>query len=115
MSLSQTHTNGASLTLTRATANIMPQACSQYEGILSQKGKRMIGPLICIAGMAISFVGSIHCWLVYRDCARRAHVDPERVKRFVESAPLHLLEELKAKRPVCQSCGAPLRLQGEQS
>ncbi|MAY43800.1 MAG: hypothetical protein CML65_00895 [Rhodobacteraceae bacterium] len=75
----------------------------------------MIGPFICIAGIVISFVGAIHCWLVYRDCVRRAHVDPERVKRSVESAPLHLLEELKAKRPACQCCGAPLRLQGEQS
>ena len=115
MSLSQTHTNGASLTLTRATASILPQACSQHDRILSQKGKHMIGPLICIAGMVTCFVGAIHCWLVYRDCVRRAHVDPERVKRFVESAPLHLLEELKAKRPACQCCGAPLRLQGEQS
>ncbi|AWI85759.1 hypothetical protein CEW88_18940 [Alloyangia pacifica] len=70
----------------------------------------MIGPLICIAGMVISVVGSAHCWLVYRDSARSAGVDPERVRRFVESAPLHRLEELKAKRPVCECCGAPLRL-----
>ncbi|GHG88019.1 hypothetical protein [Sulfitobacter sp.] len=72
----------------------------------------MIGPLICIAGMVISVVGSVHCWLVYRESARSARVDPERVRRFVESAPLHRLEELKAKRPVCRCCGAPLEARG---
>jgi len=72
----------------------------------------MIGPLICIAGMVISVVGSGHCWLVYRNFARSARVDPERVRRFLESAPLHRLEELKAKRPVCQCCGAPLEARG---
>lgn len=71
----------------------------------------MIGPIICIAGVAISVVGSIHSWLVYRDVARNAEVDPERVKRFVESAPLHLLEELKVRKPVCRCCGAPLSCQ----
>jgi hypothetical protein len=103
------------LTLKPATASVLPKACSQYDGIRSEKGKRMIGPSICIAGILINVVGAIHCWLVYRDSVRRVRVDPQRVKRFVESAPLHLLEELKAKRPVCQCCGTPLRLQGKQS
>lgn len=69
----------------------------------------MIGPVICIGGIVVCIVGSIHCLLVYRDTVvRQIRVDPERVRRFVESAPLHLLEELKAKRPVCECCGAPL-------
>lgn len=73
----------------------------------------MIGPIICIAGVLICVVGAVHCCLVYQDAMRNARVDPERVRRFVESAPLHLLEELKAKRPVCQCCGAPLEARGE--
>ncbi|WP_218062801.1 hypothetical protein, partial [Phaeobacter sp. B1627] len=68
----------------------VPFDFAQYD---LQKGKPMIGPLICIAGMVISVVGSIHCWLVYRDSVRSARVDPERVRRFVESAPLRLQEE----------------------
>ncbi|PTV93493.1 hypothetical protein C8J27_1156 [Rhodobacter aestuarii] len=74
----------------------------------------MIGPLICIAGVVVCIVGSLHCWLTYRNTVRAVRIDPERVRRFVESAPLHRLEELKAKRPVCQCCGAPLGLQREQ-
>ncbi len=73
----------------------------------------MIGPMICIAGIVICIVGAVHCWVVYRKSVQCARVDPQRVKRFVESAPLHLLEELKTKRPVCQCCGTPLKLQGK--
>lgn len=73
----------------------------------------MIGPMICIAGVVVCVVGSVHCWLTYRDAVRTARIDPERVRRFVESAPLHLLDELKARNPVCQCCGAPLGSRGE--
>jgi len=68
----------------------------------------MIEPIICITGIVVSVIGSVHCCLVYRAEARKAQVDPERVRRFVESAPLHLLEELKARSPVCRCCGGEL-------
>lgn len=73
----------------------------------------MIGPMICIAGVVVSVVGSIHCWLVYRNAVRMVWVDHERVRRFVQSAPLHLLEEQKVQSPVCQCCGAPFGSHGE--
>ncbi|GLP85675.1 hypothetical protein GCM10007921_12350 [Tritonibacter mobilis] len=72
----------------------------------------MIGPIICIAGVLICAVGAVHCCLAYQDAVRNVRVDPERVRRFVDSAPLHRLEEMKAKRLVCQCCGAPLEARG---
>jgi hypothetical protein len=48
-------------------------------------------------GIVSSVEGYFHRWLVYWDGARIVRVDPERGRRFVERAPQHLLEELKAK------------------
>ncbi|OCX65453.1 hypothetical protein BFP70_09420 [Thioclava sp. SK-1] len=40
-----------------------------------------------ISGMLICLVGLVHVIIAYRGTTRSAEPDPERVRRFVESAP----------------------------
>ncbi|TNJ38684.1 hypothetical protein [Phaeobacter sp. B1627] len=43
--------------------------------------------VILISGMLVCLVGVVHVVIGYRGTTRSAEPDPERVKRFVESAP----------------------------
>lgn len=55
-----------------------------------------------ISGMLVCFVGFVHIVTAYRGTTRSAEPDPERVKRFVESAPptpAHLINDSIAPNP----------------
>ncbi|MCE8467526.1 hypothetical protein LZ189_00285 [Rhodovulum sulfidophilum] len=43
--------------------------------------------IIAISGILVCLVGLVHVVIAYRQTTRSAEPDPERVKRFVESAP----------------------------
>lgn len=43
--------------------------------------------VISISGMLVCLVGVVHVVIAYRGTTRSAEPDPERVERFVESAP----------------------------
>ncbi|WP_133260331.1 hypothetical protein [Rhodovulum sp. BSW8] len=43
--------------------------------------------VISISGMLVCLVGLVHVVIAYRGTTHSAEPDPERVKRFVESAP----------------------------
>ncbi|MCE8420253.1 hypothetical protein LZ190_16340 [Rhodovulum sulfidophilum] len=43
--------------------------------------------IISISGMLVCLVGLVHVVIAYRGTTRSAEPDPERVKRFVKSAP----------------------------
>ncbi len=50
--------------------------------------------LIVISGMAGSIGALYVSWCAYKESYKATEPDDERVKRFVENAPLHLLEVL---------------------
>ncbi|WHQ84991.1 hypothetical protein [Tritonibacter mobilis] len=43
--------------------------------------------LLSISGMLVCFVGLVHVIIAYRRTTQSAEPDPERVRRFIESAP----------------------------
>ena len=43
--------------------------------------------IISISGILVCLVGLVHVVIAYRQTTRSAEPDPQRVKRFVESAP----------------------------
>ena len=43
--------------------------------------------VVSISGMLVCLVGLAHVVIAYRGTTRSAEPDPERVKRFIESAP----------------------------
>lgn len=58
--------------------------------------------VISITGMLVCLIGLIRVVVAYRGTTRSAEPDPERVKRFVESAPpipAHLIDDSGGRSP----------------
>lgn len=68
--------------------------------------------IISISGMIAGLAGIGISWRAWQQSVKTAEPDPELVRRFVESAPLHLLGKNRASRrpqyTVVVSSSAPL-------
>ena len=70
--------------------------------------------IISISGILVCLVGLVHVVIAYRQTTRSAEPDPQRVKRFVESAPPipgHLLYAHQDRCPTAR----PARAQKAES